>query len=203
MDSIPGSVLRSERDAFGVGQEAVARLMDVSVKTIQRLEASGAVRRRIAEDYRAAIIMAANSPDSAVPRGTLRVGESVPSFAAPDWLDLRIENTVLEFARAGATNEQARYIRDVLRSDATLRFVLRNDDGSPRSARQQDEHVRDLVEGFRFWVERSKLTREGETHVVGEIQPQTPGAAPLAPVYAAPDPGVAKPNVAQPRGKKK
>jgi transcriptional regulator with XRE-family HTH domain len=100
----------------------------------------------------------------------------------PDWLDRKIDNTMLELARAGASNEQARYIRDVLRSEATLRFVLRDDDGVPRSLEEQERQVHDLIVGMRFWVERSQL-------VAGAIAPPaTPGGAPIAPVYATADP---------------
>jgi transcriptional regulator with XRE-family HTH domain len=114
----------------------------------------------------------------------------------PEWLDRLIDNTMLELARAGATNEQARYIRDVLRSDATLRFVLRDDNGEPRSLDEQQSQIHNLIVGMRFWVERSQLA--------GSIQPQaTPGGAPIAPVIPTQDPGAAKPNVAQPGGKKK
>lgn len=108
----------------------------------------------------------------------------------PEWLGLRIEDTVLELARAGATNEQGRYIREILGSDATLRFVLRNDDGTPRRAAQQEDRIRDLIEGLHAWIERSAMIRAAENGTVGTINPPpTPGGAPIAPVVAVPEPG--------------
>jgi transcriptional regulator with XRE-family HTH domain len=202
-----GDEIRQIREGAGLTQGELASAIGRDVQTISRWErgerqpkASDVERvRKYLLDYynRNGIVLG-----KTVPRDTMRVSEpTAPRM--PGWFERRIDDTMLELARAGATNEQARYVRDLLRSEATVRFVLLNDDGSPRSAKAQEEQVRDLIEGLRFWIERSARIRAAEQNIIATIQPQTPGGAPIAPVIATQDPGVAKPNVAQPRGKKK
>lgn len=154
MRNVPGSVLRKERETAGVGQEAVARAMGVSVKTIQRIEAADLVKPLNADGYRAGVRIAVMGPDN-VSRGTMRIGESVAEHDFPEWLRRRIDDAALELVRAGATNEQARYIREQLQSDATRRYVLRDDDGALRTDVDQRHHLDLLIESFGFWIERS------------------------------------------------
>jgi transcriptional regulator with XRE-family HTH domain len=90
------------------------------------------------------------------------IRESPPALP-PDWLARRVDDAVLELARSGATNEQARYIREQLQSEATLRFILRNDDGTTRSPLEQRDHLELLIEGMSFWVERSAAIRAGQS----------------------------------------
>lgn len=64
---IAGSTLKTEREQAELGQEAVARVMDVSVKTIQRLEKADQVKNRDANAYRRALsilLEETKSPDS-------------------------------------------------------------------------------------------------------------------------------------------
>lgn len=193
MLEVSGADLRAEREAADISQEELARAMDVSVKTVQRIEGAELVKARSVDGYRMALSRASDSPDLFSSR-PWRVSEQ-PSALVPAWLERRIEDTMLELARSGATNEQARYIRDVLMSEATLRFVLRRDDGSPRSAQHQETHIRDLIDGLRMWVERSAEIRAGEeAQLSGDIkQSPAPGGAPIAPVAPAPRAGKRKP----------
>jgi transcriptional regulator with XRE-family HTH domain len=204
MASIAGIALKAERENAEVGQEALARAMGVSVKTVQRIEAAAAVTPRNADGYRAAIRRASESPDSVVSRGTIAVAEPTPSYAAiPRWAEVRIEDAIFDMARAGATNEQARYVREILRSDVVLRFVFRREDGGPRPTREQERHLDDVIEGMRFMVDRSAGIDEAEKHLAGDIQPPpTPGGVPIAPVTAAPEPGT-QASVAKSRGRKR
>jgi transcriptional regulator with XRE-family HTH domain len=104
----------------------------------------------------------------------------------PEWLENRAVALDRELAKAGVVDSQLNYIQEILRSPATLKFVLRNDDGSPRPAAEQQQQLELFIDGMRFWLARSA----------------TPGGALIAPVTAAPEPGTHA-NVAQPRGKKK
>jgi transcriptional regulator with XRE-family HTH domain len=184
-----GDEIRQAREACGLTQSDLANAVGRDVQTISRWE-RGERQPKASDVQRVRDYLSHYMNEHgiglgrSVPRGTGRVAEAAPQ-RAPSWLDRFIDDTMLGLARAGATNEQARYIRDVLRSDETLRFVLRNDDGTPRELAAQESQIRDLVEGFRFWVERSRV-------IAGGIAPPaTPGGAPVAPVYATTDPTAA------------
>jgi transcriptional regulator with XRE-family HTH domain len=185
-----GDEIRQAREACGLTQADLAIAVGRDVQTISRWERGerqpkAADVDRVHDYLRHYMNEHGIGLGRTVSRGTGRVAEASPRPQAPSWLDRFIDDTMLGLARAGATNEQARYIRDVLRSDETLRFVLRNDDGTPRELAAQESQIRDLVEGFRFWVERSRV-------IAGGIAPPaTPGGAPVAPVYATTDPTAA------------
>jgi hypothetical protein len=127
------------------------------------------------------------TPQRAIVAGLSKdVSRETPRPDIPEWLDARAAALDRELTRAGATDAQLDYIKSIMRSPATLKFVLRNDDGSPRPAAEQQQQLELFIDGMRFWLARSA----------------TPGGAPIAPVTAAPEPGTHA-NVAQPRGKKK
>lgn len=200
MRSLSGSILRAEREAIGVGQEAVARHMGVSVKTVQRLEAATAVKPASVIGYRGALALASTGPDNVVSRGT-NAGLLQGQADIPRWAQERIEDAILDMARAGMTNEQAREIRKVLQhvlqADVVLRHVFRG-----RSIAAQQAHLEDIIESMRFLVER--LAESDPNPVAGEINPITPGGAPVAPVTAAEDPTAnTTTDVAKRRGKEK
>jgi transcriptional regulator with XRE-family HTH domain len=193
--------LVSRREALGISRERVARAVGVSAKTIERWENSGRVKSLELQTIRAFFRQAESDPlslDNVVPRGTMRVSETTRvEFGLPDWMERRAVAVERDLARAGATNAQLDYVSNVLRGDPTIRLILFADDGARRPENEQERQFEGLVDLMRLWVERSP-------HVAGTIRPpQTPGAAPIAPVYATQDPGAAKPDAAQQRGKKK
>lgn len=55
MNRVSGSVLRAERDAAGFSQEELAKAMQISVKTVQRMEHTDVVRPRDVSGYRSAL----------------------------------------------------------------------------------------------------------------------------------------------------
>jgi transcriptional regulator with XRE-family HTH domain len=165
MADISGALLKAERDCANVGQEALARAMGVSVKTVQRIEAASAVAPRNADGYRAALKRASNSRDD-VARGT-------PDEATvPDWLERRAVSLDRELAKAGAVDSQLDYIQEILRSPATLKLVMVTDEGAPRPLEDQRQQLELFIEGLRFWLQRTA----------------TPGGAPVAPYRAVPEP---------------
>jgi transcriptional regulator with XRE-family HTH domain len=122
-----GDEIRQIREGAGLTQGELASAIGRDVQTISRWErgerqpkASDVERvRKYLLDYynRNGIVLG-----KTVPRDTMRVSEpTAPRM--PGWFERRIDDTMLELARAGATNEQARYVRDLLRSEATVRFV--------------------------------------------------------------------------------
>lgn len=87
-----GAELRREREEAELGQEAVARAMDVSVKTIQRLEKALTVKKRDAAAFRTAVARLLSGDG---PGGDERtVGESSPvgynAAALPDRASARV-----------------------------------------------------------------------------------------------------------------
>lgn len=62
MDTVTGAELKAERDLVDVGQEAIARQMNVSVKTIQRIEAMATVNPRRVREFRAALAALSRLP---------------------------------------------------------------------------------------------------------------------------------------------
>jgi transcriptional regulator with XRE-family HTH domain len=173
--------LKSLRKRAGITQAELAAAIDVDAQTVARWERGE--RRPNAEAFEAAVahlnaVVAGLSKD---------VSRETPRPDIPEWLDARAAALDRELTRAGATDAQLDYIKSIMRSPATLKFVLRNDDGSPRPAAEQQQQLELFIDGMRFWLARSA----------------TPGGAPIAPVIPTQDPGAAKPNVAQPGGKKK
>lgn len=119
-------------------------------------------------------------------RETLSVREEAAAYVVPGWLEVRAESLDRELARSGAVDSQLNYVKSIMRSPATLKFVLYDDDGALRPLDDQRQQLELFIEGMRFWLERSA----------------TPGGAPIAPVVAAPESG-AEPKSAEARGKKK
>jgi transcriptional regulator with XRE-family HTH domain len=185
----------------GLSQEEVAERLGMSTASVSRkergdqpvtardVEAMESVRNRIAHEP---------TRLGTVSRGTWTVGEAKIAYGPPDWMERRIDDTLHDMAQAGATKERARYIKDVLRSSATLKVVLQRDDGSPRSQADQEQQLDDLLQLMWLWVQY-----EPKPPVAGAIHPlQTPGAAPIAPVYPTGDPTAASQPDEQRRKKK-
>ena len=103
-----------------------------------------------------------------VSRETWTLREAAPAYGLPDWLEERAEALDRELARLGATDAQLDYIKSLVRSPATLKMVMQDDEGAPRPIADQREQLELFIEGMRFWLERSS----------------TPGGAPVAGVIA-------------------
>lgn len=91
----------------------------------------------------------------------------------PAWMELRITAFERECTRAGATDAQLDYIDGIMRSHATAKQVLFEDDRRPRDRGAQELQLQVAIDSMRFWLERSS----------------SPGGAPIAPVVAVPEPG--------------
>jgi transcriptional regulator with XRE-family HTH domain len=193
-------IIQAHRGRLRLSQSELAQRVGVRQATVSEWEsgksAPGAVKLVALADVfgvdtaelRAAATQVAREPMPAV-------------YGHPDWLDRRIDDTLFEMAQAGATKERARYITDVLRSDATLKLILRREDGSPRPQPEQERELDDLIQLMWMWIEHP-----APPGVVGAIQPNLPGGAPLEPIIPAPRKGAAaskEADVANARGKKK
>jgi transcriptional regulator with XRE-family HTH domain len=90
----------------------------------------------------------------------------------PAWLEKRAVALDREFAKSGVVDSQLNYIQEILRSPATLKFVMVADDGAIRTEQDQRQQLELFIEGLRFWLARTA----------------TPGGAPVAPYVAVPEP---------------
>lgn len=115
---ILGSALKSERTSAEVSQEEVARVMGVSVKTVQRLEQAETVKPGHAVAFRSAVdaLVRARSerrrPDNVVPRGTSTEAHSASVVSGRGTLRLRRADAFeREMVRLGANDFEADHVR--------------------------------------------------------------------------------------------
>ncbi len=100
-EAISGASLRGEREEAEIGQEAVARAMDVSVKTVQRLEKAETVKRRDAAAYRGALRAVLERDASIRPDNVATTGEDAwsPNPALKGIIPPRAYEAAIDYCR--------------------------------------------------------------------------------------------------------
>jgi transcriptional regulator with XRE-family HTH domain len=165
---ITGRNLRSEREAAEVSQEALARKLGISAKTVQRMEAAESVKARAATTYRLALEELARdgtgtkSPDNVVPRGTPEQTDLGKEGGLSRQLRILAAEFEVEALKLGAEEEEMAYVRQALQSPETARmFAYGYVDRAGLSEDALRLDYEGLIEGLRLYV-KMRVKRRNE-----------------------------------------